>query len=150
MKSSRARPKERRSAAEPSEDGHTAVARWSPSLRSVGMARRELRVFLGAEGLGAMEDMALLVLSELFTNAVNHARVPRGRQVETRFVRLGGGLRIEVHDAADERPCMLSPGPDSDGGRGLFLVAALASRWGVSERGGPGKAVWAELAGPVM
>ncbi|GAA3253738.1 hypothetical protein GCM10010493_30070 [Streptomyces lavendulae subsp. grasserius] len=37
-------------------------------------------------------------------------------------------------------------GSDADGGRGLFLVAAVADRWAVAARGGPGKQVWAELS----
>lgn len=39
----------------------------------------------------------------------------------------------------------LTPSADADGGRGLLLVGALASCWGVSERTGPGKTVWAEV-----
>ncbi|MGP2441306.1 hypothetical protein [Streptomyces sp. JW3] len=39
--------------------------------------------------------------------------------------------------------------PDGDGGRGLLLVGALAAAWGVDDRLGPGKTVWAECAVPV-
>ncbi|GHF18198.1 hypothetical protein GCM10018789_55240 [Streptomyces werraensis] len=35
---------------------------------------------------------------------------------------------------------------DADGGRGLLLVEAVADRWGVAGRAGPGKTVWAECA----
>jgi len=37
------------------------------------------------------------------------------------------------------------PPSDSETGRGLLLVAGLAARWGVAERQGPGKTVWAEI-----
>ncbi|WP_313881806.1 hypothetical protein [Streptomyces silvisoli] len=41
--------------------------------------------------------------------------------------------------------CLAPAAADADGGRGLFLVEALASRWGVSERTWPRKTVWAEV-----
>jgi hypothetical protein len=40
------------------------------------------------------------------------------------------------------------PAADEDHGRGLLLVDALAARWGVTDRVGPGKTVWAECALP--
>ncbi|WP_405601464.1 hypothetical protein OG741_25120 [Streptomyces sp. NBC_01410] len=55
---------------------------------------------------GASPAPALLVLSELLTNAICHARVSPGRQVETRYRCIGDGVRIEVHDASDERPIL--------------------------------------------
>ncbi|MEE1755778.1 ATP-binding protein [Streptomyces sp. SP18CS02] len=120
------------------------VRRWTCDPRCVGAARRALRTALTGWNLGAIEDAALLVLSELLTNAVRHARVT-GRQVETRFRRVPGGLRIEVHDASESRPEMGLPDADAVGGRGLPLVDVLADKWGVCERQGPGKVVWAEL-----
>ncbi|MGP3952287.1 ATP-binding protein [Streptomyces sp. 7N604] len=71
-------------------------------------------------------------------------RVPRG-EIETRYLREGDGVRIEVHDAADMWPEKQAPDADAEHGRGLALVAALASRWGVNERVGVGKSVWAVL-----
>ncbi|MGX4689291.1 hypothetical protein [Streptomyces sp. JNUCC 63] len=43
-------------------------------------------------------------------------------------------------------PARVAPGPDEDGGRGPVLVDALAVDWGVRDRLGPGKTVWAERA----
>lgn len=120
------------------------VLRWSVGPSCVGLARRELREALACWGLGVIEDAALVVLSELLTNAVRHARVA-GREIETRFQPVPGGLRIEVHDASDVRPLLAMPGSDASGGWGLPMVDALAERWGASDRNGPGKAVWAEL-----
>ena len=88
-----------------------------------------------------VEDAALVVLSELVTNAVRHARVSPGREIETRYVREANGVRIEVHDAADERPTARVPG--DSGGWGLGLVDELSDRWGVDDRAGVGKSVWA-------
>ncbi|MFD3665657.1 ATP-binding protein [Streptomyces sp. NPDC058659] len=94
----------------------------------------------------AVEDAASLVLSELLANAVRHAHVP-GREVETRFAQVSGArLRIEVHDASERRPLMALPDTGGDGGWGLPLVDVLAAKWGVCDRLGPGKLVWAELA----
>lgn len=98
--------------------------------------------------MGGLADVAELVLSELFTNAVRHARGPADRLVETRYERLPDGtLRIEVHDANSLRPERQEPSKDADSGRGLALVDELTSgRWGVSERLGVGKLVWAVCA----
>ncbi|AEW95815.1 hypothetical protein SCATT_34440 [Streptantibioticus cattleyicolor NRRL 8057 = DSM 46488] len=89
-----------------------------------------------------------MVLSELLTNAVRHARVSPGREIETRFVRVGDGVRIEVHDADDRWPVAREMGADAPGGRGLLLVAALADVWDVAPREGVGKVVWAEVRVP--
>ncbi|GAA0901411.1 hypothetical protein GCM10009549_02280 [Streptomyces thermoalcalitolerans] len=53
-------------------------------------------------------------------------------------------VRIEVTDTHPALPARLAPGSDEDGGRGLVLVDALAVDWGVRDRLGSGKTVWAE------
>ncbi|MGW0734292.1 ATP-binding protein [Streptomyces sp. NPDC002851] len=111
----------------------------------MGHARAALRKVLLDWGLASVEETSVLVLSELLTNAVRHARVP-GREIETRYLRLRQGVRIEVHDAAYERPVPVKADWDDCSGRGLVLVGAVADRWGVSEWNGPGKAVWAECS----
>jgi serine/threonine-protein kinase RsbW len=88
-------------------DGATSVAvrRWTHSDRSVPRARHEFRQKSEAWGLApSVADNAELVVSELVTNAVRHARSPRGRLIETRFERVPGGVRIEVHDANSTYP----------------------------------------------
>lgn len=123
------------------------VRRWPRSARCVGAARQELRQELEAWGLGRLAETAELVLSELFGNAVRHACPPRGRQIETRYERAPGGVRIEVHDANENWPELRKATADEEYGRGLLLVDALTgSRWGVSERDGVGKRVWAVVA----
>ena len=93
------------------------------------------------EKLPDLTDKAVSVLSELLANAVVHARVPPGREIETRFIRTSTGVRIEVHDASDERPVLRAP--DESGGFGLQLVDRL-STGGVS-RSATG---WASASGP--
>ncbi|MFJ7221660.1 ATP-binding protein [Streptomyces sp. NPDC098090] len=104
-----------------------------------------MRTALAGWGLLVLEEAAVLVLSELLTNAGQHARVSPGREIETRFRPVGDGVRIEVHDASTVLPEERRPEYDECGGRGLILVDALTDCWGYGERSGPGKMVWAEL-----
>ncbi len=120
------------------------MRRWRREAVCVPLARAVLRKALADWGLSELEGDALLVASELVTNAVRHAAAPRDREIETRYVRLTDGVRVEVHDACAARPALREP--EGDGGRGLYLVAAVADRWAVGERVGPGKQVWAELS----
>ncbi|MEU5125408.1 ATP-binding protein [Streptomyces mobaraensis] len=122
------------------------VRRWPRHPCSVRRAREALRTTLRRWRMGAVEDAAVLVLSELMTNAVVHARVSPGRQVATRFTSEGRRLHLQVEDA-DRRWSDLSP-RGGEGGRGLLLVEALSQQWGVSERNGVGKSVWALLEVP--
>lgn len=128
-----------------SPSGWEIVHRWARKRRCVGRARAELRKALVRWELVAIEDAALVVLSELLTNAVRHADVPPDHLIETRYRRTGHGVHIEVHDASETWPTQRTPAADDDDGRGLLLVDTLADRWGVSERKGIGKRVWAEV-----
>ncbi|MFE2938845.1 ATP-binding protein [Streptomyces sp. NPDC059255] len=98
-------------------------------------------------GLSGLEDSAVLILSELLTNAARHARVSPARKIETRYLAGPHGLRIEVHDASCEQPRTRTP--DVDACDGLVIVEDLADQWGVHqrERGGVGKVVRATLSG---
>ncbi|MDJ0340490.1 ATP-binding protein [Streptomyces sp. H10-C2] len=91
------------------------------------------------------KDVLSQVACELMTNAVVHGQVP-GRRVETRIIRLEGGVRIEVHDANGKPSEMRQASEDDERGRGLALVQELTcGRWGVDAREGVGKLVWAHL-----
>jgi anti-sigma regulatory factor (Ser/Thr protein kinase) len=84
---------------------------------------------------------AVQVSDELVSNARRHARSPRTCRLlvdEDRF-------RIEVNDSSPV-PARIRR-PDTTGGRGLLLVAQLATRWGTDCCDG-GKTVWAELDRP--
>lgn len=122
------------------------ASRWVRHPRCVGLARAELRTLLDSWGLTDVSDAALMVLSELLTNAMRHARVAPDQVIETRYFREAGGVRIEVHDAARNWPKPRMP--DAYGGWGLVVVAELADRWGVEVSDGNGKSVWAVVAAP--
>ncbi|HXY90983.1 MAG TPA: ATP-binding protein [Acidimicrobiia bacterium] len=112
-----------------------------PSVHSPAIARRFCDAVLGEVGCGAdMTADARLVVSELVTNAVLHADTAIDLEV---FLRDDGALRIEVTDLGSDRPQVWAR--DDTRGRGLPIVAALASAWGIIDLGS-GKTVWCELA----
>jgi anti-sigma regulatory factor (Ser/Thr protein kinase) len=82
---------------------------------------------------------AVLLTSELVSNAVLHAATPF--QVE---ISVDGPIRVVVRDGSADPPLVQQAGPDEPGGRGLFLVHSLATRWGY-EVTPTGKSVWFEL-----
>ncbi|MFD9210349.1 ATP-binding protein [Streptomyces sioyaensis] len=146
----------------PSAD-HLAVTvrvfsqRFSATRRGARLARRLAVQQLDAWGFpygGEVSDSVGLIVGELAANAVIHGRVP-GRDFELRLRELPGSdrpgtLRIEVADTRTEkRPpdpgAFAPPPPDSEAGRGLVLVTALATRWGVLDRQPVGKIIHAEL-----
>ena len=104
--------------------------------RARAFARRRLSV-----AAALLTDVELAV-SELVSNAMLHGAPP----VEVRVLPLGDGARVEVADQSQRRLVMPVPSSDAMTGRGLALVAALSSRWGVEPVQGGGKVVWAELS----
>jgi anti-sigma regulatory factor (Ser/Thr protein kinase) len=128
-----------------------------PEPRSASSARDFLRsTFVGWPAAGdASLDTALLVVTELVTNAVRHG----GSRVTLAVTLAEGRLLLEVADEAPGRPTVRDPGWESTGGRGLLLVQAVSTRWGVrpadpgaapEAAAGAGKVVWAELAAPLL
>jgi len=89
----------------------------------------------------AINDAELLV-SELVTNAVLHARSETRVTIE----HAGATVRISVHDTSPTQPRLRELGPESVTGRGLLLVDRIARRWGV-DSDGDGKSVWFEVDG---
>ena len=110
--------------------------------RSPGTARRVVQNALLHGGLEVLLDDALLLVTELVTNSVVHA----GTDVEL-HVDIGvGRARVEVVDrGAGALPVVAGvPGADREGGRGIFLLDALAQEWGTRHFAG-GKSVWFTL-----
>ncbi|MCX4847336.1 ATP-binding protein [Streptomyces sp. NBC_00893] len=128
--------------------GAEFVQRFSATRRGARLARHlavhQLDTWGVPYGSGLSDDIAVIV-SELAANAVLHGLVP-GRDFELRLIALADTLRIEVSDALGERgPEVRHSRPGAESGFGLHLVGALATAWGVKDRG-VGKTVWAELA----
>ncbi|GAA3763355.1 SpoIIE family protein phosphatase [Streptomyces tremellae] len=126
-----------------------AAATFDPEGRSVAAARAFVRDTLQGWGCSDVVDDAVVLTSELVTNAVVHA----GTAADVRCLRTDDGVRIEVADRYPEREVPVqATGPsfgnlDSEHGRGLLLCAALASRWGV-EYTPSYKQVWFQLDMP--
>ncbi|WP_225100708.1 SpoIIE family protein phosphatase [Streptomyces sp. CoH27] len=110
-----------------------AAATFEPVGRSVATARSFVRDTLQGWGFADIVDDAVVLTSELVTNAVVHA----GTHADVLCLRTEEGVRIEVSDRYPEREVPLQSAastmgsPDREGGRGLQLCAALAARWGV-------------------
>ena len=94
-------------------------------------------------GWGCADDAipdAELLVSELVTNAVLHARSAANVRIE----REGETLRVSVCDNSTARPRVRDYGPEAVTGRGLLIVDRIARRWGVDTSDG-GKCVWFEV-----
>ncbi|MFE4254856.1 SpoIIE family protein phosphatase [Streptomyces sp. NPDC056910] len=126
-----------------------AAATFDPVGRSVATARAFVRDTLQGWGFPDIIDDAVVLTSELVTNAVVHA----GTSAEVLCLRTDDGVRVEVADRYPEREIPLQQSainmgnPDREGGRGLQLCAALATRWGVDYTP-THKLVWFQLALP--
>jgi anti-anti-sigma factor len=88
-------------------------------------------------------DRAVLVASELVTNAVVHSQGPLRLRLELHQER----LHLAVYDQSPRLLALATePGDlDAEGGRGLLIVDQLASTWGVRHAPGGGKAIWCVL-----
>lgn len=116
-----------------------ANMRLPHSDRAPRMARAFVAESLQGWHLDDMIESASLVVSEVVTNAVIHAR----SDAELVLERTPTALRISVTDRGDG--LVRQPGPPgSDGGRGLLIVQQLSTSWG-AEPTGTGNCVWAEL-----
>lgn len=107
----------------------------------MGAGRRFVQATLRDWGHEDLVDTAGLLVSELVTNAVLHARA--APTVVVRLVR--DLLRIEVIDPSSRLPRAKGYAVDSSTGRGLLLVDRMAEAWGTEIRPGGGKVVWFEL-----
>ncbi|ACZ32278.1 protein serine phosphatase with GAF(s) sensor(s) [Xylanimonas cellulosilytica DSM 15894] len=132
-----------------------AERRVADSLAELGPARRWIDDILETSGVGQRaRRTAMLLSSELLTNALEHGGGPVTAMVEvdaqTSLVRVG------VRDASRDRPLLRHPEPHELSGRGVQFLERLAARWGVVDHTGTeavgrhghdltGKTVWFEL-----
>lgn len=107
-----------------------------------GEARRFIRNQLLTWSLDRVADDVVLLASEVVTNAIHHGR----SQIELGLARREGAIRVEVRDEGPGLPVRQAMSNDALRGRGIGIVAALATRWGVDPIPGDGKTVWFEVS----
>jgi CheY-like chemotaxis protein/anti-sigma regulatory factor (Ser/Thr protein kinase) len=110
-------------------------------LASVGRAREFVAGAFENWGVAGLTDDALIVVSELVTNAVTHAR----SGCEVRLAVDDTAVRIAVADRGAGTPDPKPFSASQPHGRGLHIVGALSSAWGVDDLP-DGKVVWAEMS----
>jgi len=134
------------------------VVRLASRLSAVSAARTEVEAAIGAWSLAVDPDVAILLTSELVTNAVTHATARsrrngraarRGFAAEAVLLVIAAGdagLRVEVHDGSADLPVLADCPAEADAetGRGLLLVTSLSAEWGFHRTAG-GKAVYFTL-----
>jgi len=134
------------------------VVRLASRLSAVAAARTEVEAAIGAWRVAVDPDAAILLTSELVTNAVTHATTRRRRTggaarrgfaAEAVLLEIAAddaGLRVDVHDGSGDLPVLADCPADADAetGRGLLLVTSMSAEWGFYRTPG-GKAVYFTL-----
>lgn len=115
-----------------------AKRRFRCRPEAVPAARRFVRDVLSDQS-PEIREAAELMTSELATNCVRHAHTDFELSIQAQ-----GQIRIEVCDTGDGRPRVLTPAPHDRSGRGLRIVEAMSSTWGISPSE-HGKTVWFTL-----
>ncbi len=105
-------------------------------------ARRQVRAAIDAWDAPVDPEVAVLLTSELVTNAISHET---GRSVTLTISCICGQLRVDVHDTSRSAPVPVEAPADAETGRGLMLVSSLSTDWGFHRTPG-GKAVYFTLA----
>jgi anti-sigma regulatory factor (Ser/Thr protein kinase) len=109
---------------------------------AVGAARRQVQATIQAWDVPVDESVAMLLTSELVTNAITHEA---GESLTIVITCAYGQLHVDVHDTSCTLPVPMDGPPDAETGRGLMIVANLCSSWGYY-RTPTGKAVYFTLA----
>jgi KaiC/GvpD/RAD55 family RecA-like ATPase len=123
-------------------DAHEVSRSFAADITAPHRARAFVAETLRSWQCEAVVDDAVLVASELATNAVVHSRT-----AFTIWLRRDGNrVRVAVRDGNDAEPALGDPSELALGGRGLSLVASVSDDWGC-EPVRSGKTVWADLSG---
>jgi PAS domain S-box-containing protein len=115
--------------------------RLPPQPSSVAAARHHVRGFLEASGRTDLLQTAMLLVSEIVTNALLHA----GTEVDLAGRVEGDSVLIEVGDGSSHLPSRRSYAPTSGTGRGLLMLESMVDDWGVTRRD-RGKVVWFRIS----
>ena len=108
-------------------------------VRSASQARQFVAEHLAQHELSYLTDDVQLVVSELATNALVHARTPFTVSLKA----LERSVLLMVEDGSTVGPLFVAPRDLDVGGRGLRIVQVVSRDWGVSMDAGGGKSVWA-------
>ncbi len=115
--------------------------RLEPRPESARLARQLVLAALKEADRPDLVDVAELLVSELVTNAIVHART----EIELEVTAGPDGVRVAVHDGGSHQPTPRHYGSSATTGRGLELVGLLSDRNGTDVDRRPGKTVWFEL-----
>ena len=119
----------------------------SPTPASVSLARRWSKDVLEEVGAPELADTMALLVSELVSNVVLHARTPCCLSI----LEAHGRIRVEVIDGSDRLPGRKErTDPLAQSGRGMLLVDGLSAAHGVDPQPKGGKRVWFELDRPPL
>ena len=141
------RPAERQERRERQERNGCCV-RLATGPAAAAEARRRVRDAIRSWQVPVDLDAALLLTSELVTNAVRHEsgqRTQRAQAVVLAIACSRGRLRVDVYDTSRSLPAVAEVPADAETGRGLLLVETLSDEWGFY-RTPAGKAVYFALA----
>ncbi|ARH91960.1 MULTISPECIES: ATP-binding SpoIIE family protein phosphatase [Streptomyces] len=135
----------------PERTGHDAELFHNAALELHGGTEAAPRARAFASGVLAswrfspeLHDLGVLAASELVANSLQHGHPP----MRLRLRRTDRRLIIEVTDGDDHLPRRRRAEPVDEAGRGISIVATIASSWGSRRTPGGGKAVWCEFALP--
>jgi PAS domain S-box-containing protein len=118
-------------------------ARLPPQPASVADARAMMRGLLRETGREDLAEAAVLLVSEVVTNALLHA----GTDIDLAAVLGREGLRVEVGDGSPHLPSRRRYAATAGTGRGLLMLESMVDDWGVTRRR-VGKVVWFRISGP--
>ena len=124
---------------------HGCRVRLATGPAAPAEARRRVRDAIRSWRVPVDLDAALLLTSELVTNAVRHEAGQRAQAVVLAIACSRGRLRVDVHDTSRSLPAVAEVPADAETGRGLLLVETLSDEWGFY-RTPAGKAVYFTLA----
>jgi anti-sigma regulatory factor (Ser/Thr protein kinase) len=120
---------------------HLHRVRLSAGPVAAAEARRQVREAICAWEVDVDPDVAVLLTSELVSNAIRHEA---SATVMLAISCSCDQLRVDIHDTSRALPVLVDAGGDAETGRGLMLVASLAAEWGFY-RMPAGKAVYFTL-----
>jgi anti-sigma regulatory factor (Ser/Thr protein kinase) len=138
------RPAERQERHERRER-HGCRVRLATGPAAPAEGRRRVRDAIRSWQVPVDLDAALLLTSELVTNAVRHEAGQGAQAVVLAIASSRGRLRVDVHDTSCSLPAVAGVPADAETGRGLLLVETLSDEWGFY-RTPAGKAVYFTLA----